>query len=176
MERLRQYALLLCAVLILGTALGGCGERNSISDYRDFPFSAVVSWTVGEMSVKARIDVSSDGTVCAEMMEPCELAGIVLISQGKERKILCGDIELEAGGMDPFFDTVHLLLPVGTRRVVCTTEWEGVRVTYAEIEGEKKVELYLEPESGAPIGIRCGETVLTVHSFEFRLQKGEEIP
>ncbi len=166
MERIRLYAVLLCLPLIIAALLSGCGGKSALPDYRNDAFSAVVEWKAGALSIKARVESDGQGTLRIELTEPKELSGMILLAEGERRRVSCGDAEMEATGLETLFETVGLLLPAGERRVVCETEWEGERVMYAEIEGEKRVELYLDPESGVPIGVVCGERVLRVRAFE----------
>lgn len=173
MARIRIYGLLLCAALILAAVLSGCDGKNSIPDYRDTPFSATVEWMAGELLIVAQVEADLQGSLKIELIEPEELSGIRLLSEGERRRILCGETELNGESMAPLFETVGLLLPVGERRVICETEWEGERVMYAEIEGVKRVELYLKPDSGVPVGLVCGDRALRVRSFEIGSSEGE---
>ncbi len=172
MERIRLYAILLCAVLILGGLLGGCGGKNTLPDYRDYAFRARVSWNVGELGMEAVAVSDLQGSLRIELTEPKELSGLVLLLEGERRSVLCADTEVDGAGMAPLFETVELLLPVGERDVICQTEWEGESVMYAETE-EKGVELYLDPHSGAPVGVVRGDTTVRVLSFEFFSLKEE---
>ena len=175
MERIRVRAATITFALILTVALGGCGGKNRLPDYRDVAFCARVAWETDGAFMEALVVSDLQGTQRIELLAPKELSGFVLLSEGRQKRILCGGVEMKGESMSALFETVGVILPAGERRVICRTEWEGESVMYAQVEGDPAVELYLDPESGVPIGIVRGDLTVRVRSFEER-SEGREAP
>jgi len=176
MGRIKLYRMI--SVLWIGLVLSACSAAPRVADYRRSGFRGEVAWENEGVQMVALAEVSapvagSARTVTLTLTSPPALAGVVLMGSADSAapvRVVCGEMTVENAELGTLWEIMELLLPQGSFRSVCRTE-EGliygeIVPTKEEENGDVRYGLYLEPNSGAPRRIVCGERKLELVSFE----------
>ena len=161
----------LCLCLCLCMSMCLCGCTPALPDHRERSFCATVSFENEGTRVCAEVEgLAEDGgrarLVRVTLSAPSALAGAILTEREDGPILSLEGIETPAVGLSSIWQRCALLCAEGGMREVCDTEWEGRSVRYAEIgEGQGRVCLWRDPETGIPLRVAQGEHVLTVERF-----------
>ncbi len=193
MERIRSYLLLFLVFAVLCTVCTSCVMPRNAMDYREFGFSAELSWQSQGLTARAQIQVepptespSAPRNFSLCFSSPDSLNGILLTRTEEGLRVDCNGLSADASILSPLLSHAELLLPTGILEVLCDTTLNGEKVLYAEIKSEPKresnegedekeeneqktqvYELYLEPSTGIPRRICYGSLILDISSFAF---------
>lgn len=174
MEKMLVFIRLPLLLALLFSSLTACSSPNPLPDYRQEEIEAKLSWCDGNVELLMEVHIAAihEGEnhrdFSLEFLAPDHLTGILIKSEEGNLRIFCDEIAVDGELFSRWIRPVELLLPTGKICPIREIEADGFRLQYAQIQKENEheiYELYLDPQTGHPHKIQCGNEILQILSF-----------